>query len=138
VCITDGPRLSGIIATLDPCHLEEERMPDRHAGGDPWWLAIARDIAAQITAGTVQPGDRLPAAHEIATTWGVSVGTVTRGLQTLRQAGIVRGERGRPGLTVVRTPEPGEVPERALPLEERVRALEKAVAELTARLSGGV
>jgi GntR family transcriptional regulator len=112
-------------------------MPDRHTGGDPWWLAIARDIAAQITAGTVQPGDRLPAAHEIAEHWGISVGTVTRGLQTLRRAGVVRGEQGRAGLVVVRMPVSSDVPERAPSMEERVRALEEAVAELNARLGGG-
>jgi len=65
---------------------------------------IASGIQAALTAGDLQPGDRLPPQRELADASGVTLGTVTRAYQELEKLGLVRGEIGR-GTFVVRREE---------------------------------
>jgi len=67
------------------------------AGGwsRPLYLAIAQAIEADVLAGRLQPGDRLPPHRDLADRIGVTVGTVSRGYAEARKAGWISGEVGR-------------------------------------------
>ncbi len=64
-----------------------------HAG--PRYLAIAECLAADIRAGRLAGGDRLPPQRELAEQLGVTVGTVSRAYAEADRRGLVRGEVGR-------------------------------------------
>ncbi len=67
------------------------------AGGRsrPLYLAIAQAIEADVLAGRLRPGDRLPPHRDLADRIGVTVGTVSRGYAEARKAGWISGEVGR-------------------------------------------
>lgn len=59
------------------------------------YLAIAEALEADIRAGRVHPGDRLPAQRAIAETLGVDLTTVTRAFNEARRRGLVDAQAGR-------------------------------------------
>ncbi|MCB9759666.1 MAG: PLP-dependent aminotransferase family protein [Alphaproteobacteria bacterium] len=61
----------------------------------PKYVAIAEGLAADIRAGRLPPGGRLPTQRALADEVGVTVGTVTRAYALLRQQGLIVGEVGR-------------------------------------------
>jgi DNA-binding GntR family transcriptional regulator len=61
---------------------------------------IAEHFRAQIDAGELQPGDRLPPIREIAVTWQVARETAARALAALRAEGRVRALPGSGGTIV--------------------------------------
>jgi GntR family transcriptional regulator len=56
---------------------------------------IAASIRRGIADGTVQAGERLPGARELAASLRVSIHTVLAGYQTLRDEGLIELRRGR-------------------------------------------
>lgn len=66
---------------------------------EPVFAQIATAVRTQIVAGELSPGDRLPAAKEIATSLEVNAHTVLRAYQELRDEGLVELRRGK-GATV--------------------------------------
>lgn len=69
--------------------------PDLSKRTGPRYLAIAETLAADITAGRVAAGARLPTHRELADRLGVTVGTVTRAYAEAARRGLVGGEVGR-------------------------------------------
>lgn len=63
--------------------------------GKPKYLALADAIEADMAAGILLPGQRLPTHRDLADALGVTVGTVTRGYAEAARRGAVRGEVGR-------------------------------------------
>ena len=61
---------------------------------------IASAVGAQIIAGDLLTGERLPAARDLADALGINMHTVLRAYQTLRDQGLIELRRGR-GATVV-------------------------------------
>jgi len=67
-------------------------------------VAIAEALAADITAGRFNAGDRLPTHRDLAWRLGVTIGTVSRAYAEAARRGLVSGEIGRG--TYVRTLSP--------------------------------
>src|SRR5262245_25923013 len=81
---------------------------------------VAAEIRRAIADGEAKPGERLPAAKDLAAILGVNKNTVLRSLQILRNEGLLDFRRGR-GITVAGTPERGAVVQRARELVEFAR-----------------
>jgi GntR family transcriptional regulator len=81
---------------------------------------VAAEIRRAIADGEAKPGERLPAAKDLAAILGVNKNTVLRSLQLLRDEGLLEFRRGR-GITVAGTPERGAVVQRARELVEFAR-----------------
>ncbi|GAA3341878.1 GntR family transcriptional regulator [Curtobacterium pusillum] len=93
------------------------------AGGRvPPFEQVRSQIAAQISAGYLVDGERLPSVRGLADELGLAAGTVARAYQLLEEAGLVQTARGA-GTRVVR---PAEVPAQ---VTEAARALASAARE---------
>ncbi len=70
----------GSVPTFDP------------ASGEPDYLyaRMADHIQARIETGDLAPGARLPAERDLASEYGVAVGTARRAVEELRRRGLVR------------------------------------------------
>jgi DNA-binding transcriptional MocR family regulator len=78
------------------------RLARRTEKKGPIYLALAQAIAADVQAGRLKVGDRLPPQRDLAEALGVTVTTVTRGYAEASRLGLVSGEIGRG--TFVRPP----------------------------------
>lgn len=72
--------------------------------GKPRYLAIADAIAADLKAGKLKPGEKLPPQRQLAWQLGVTLGTVTRAYQEAERRGLLSGEVGRG--SYLRSPDP--------------------------------
>lgn len=61
----------------------------------PLFEQVAASVRADIVAGRLVPGDRLPAAKEVAAALEINVHTVLHAYQLLRDEGFVDLRRGR-------------------------------------------
>ncbi|WP_024755779.1 GntR family transcriptional regulator [Streptomyces exfoliatus] len=61
---------------------------------------IAACVRGALSDGSAEPGERLPAARELADSLGVNVHTVLRGYQRLREEGLIELRRGRGAVIV--------------------------------------
>lgn len=66
------------------------------------YTQIADDLRAQITAGSLRPGDDVPTEAELAETWHTSRGPIRNALARLRAEGLIETRRGRPARVVAR------------------------------------
>ena len=85
------------------------------ASAAPLFEQLVDGIRGGIVAGRIRTGERLPAARELADGLDVTVHTVLRAYQVLRDEGLVELRRGR-GATVAAQPD-------YAPLAEAVRAV---------------
>lgn len=70
-------------------------IPDLAQRSGPRYLAIADAIAADIRAGRLRTGERLPTHRDLAYRLGVTTGTVTRAYAEAERRGFIAGEVGR-------------------------------------------
>ncbi|HYH94538.1 PLP-dependent aminotransferase family protein [Hyalangium sp.] len=70
-------------------------VPELQGRSGPLYRAIADALAADIEAGRLAPGTRLPTHRELAERVGVTVGTVTRAYTEAERRGLIGGEVGR-------------------------------------------
>jgi DNA-binding transcriptional regulator YhcF (GntR family) len=74
---------------------------------EPPYRRIVETVRAQIAAGELRAGQRMPSTRQLARQWGVAIATATRAMATLRDDGLVEPKVGSG--TVVRAgaaPEP--------------------------------
>ena len=62
---------------------------------EPIFGQVAASVRADVVAGRLRPGDRLPAAREVAAAVGINVHTVLHAYQDLRDEGLIDMRRGR-------------------------------------------
>lgn len=64
--------------------------------GDPTppYEQIRRGVIAQVQAGALRPGDRLPSIRVLARDLGLAAGTVARAYKELEEAGVLLTGRG--------------------------------------------
>ncbi|MCK2036171.1 GntR family transcriptional regulator [Microbacterium sp. SSW1-49] len=65
------------------------------SSGAPLYEQVAASVRADIVAGRVSPGDRLPSARELADALEINLHTVLRAYQQLRDEGLIDLRRGR-------------------------------------------
>jgi len=70
-------------------------LPDLSAFPGPRYQAIAAALAADVAAGRLKPGERLPTHRDLAWNLGVTVGTVSRAYAEAERRGLTSGEVGR-------------------------------------------
>lgn len=61
----------------------------------PLYDQLAGSIRADMAAGRVRPGDKLPSARDVAASLDVNLHTVLRAYQELRDEGLLDMRRGR-------------------------------------------
>jgi DNA-binding GntR family transcriptional regulator len=69
--------------------------PLDHDSHVPLYLQAADWVAAQVAAGKLVPGTRLPAERDLAEQWGVAYMTIRRMMAELRERGIVVSQPGK-------------------------------------------
>jgi DNA-binding FadR family transcriptional regulator len=70
---------------------------------------VADELRAQIMAGLLRPGERLPAEPELGRMFGVSRGTVREALRVLVSQHLVETTRGVQGGSFVVSPDPAQL-----------------------------
>lgn len=75
----------------------------------PAYQQVADELRAQIVAGVVPPGQRLPTEPELGRLFGVSRGTVREALRVLVSQHLIETTRGVQGGSFVSSPDPGRV-----------------------------
>jgi DNA-binding transcriptional MocR family regulator len=70
-------------------------LPRRTALTHPFYRSLAELLAADVRAGRLSPGERLPTHRELADHLGVTVGTVTRAYAQAAEQGVVDATVGR-------------------------------------------
>jgi DNA-binding transcriptional MocR family regulator len=97
----------------------------------PTYRQVVDALARDIRSGRLRAGDRLPPQRDLASSIGVTVGTVTRAYQLAARQGLIGGEIGRG--TYVR-PLPGPDDGMALDLSLNAMPPHAHVSELAERL----
>src|SRR5690606_23279816 len=81
---------------------------------------VAAAVRRALADGALHPGDRLPAAREVARLLQINVHTVLRGYQQLREEGLIDLRRGR-GAVVIAVPAQARLREAAIQLVAAAR-----------------
>jgi len=105
-------------------------LPDISRGSGPLYIRLADKIEADIGEGVLPPGAKLPPQRNLAFDVGVTIGTVTRAYNLVRERGLVSGEVGRGTFVLNReTAGPAET-ERPSPIHDGTRASAKEPGKL--------
>ena len=70
-------------------------LPELEPGKGPLYLQLADRIETDIAEGILAPGTKLPPQRNLAFDIGVTIGTIGRAYNLIRERGLVSGEVGR-------------------------------------------
>lgn len=96
---------------------------------------LAAAVRAEIGRGALRPGDRLPAARELAAALDINIHTVLRAYQELRDEGLVDLRRGRGAVVTEHAAPPAELLDAVRRLTTEARRLGVGPATLVAMIS---
>ena len=99
------------------------------AAEEPLFAQIAGSVRTAALHGQVHPGERLPAARELAASLGINVHTVLHAYQSLRDEGLIELRRGR-GAVLTSAAVPAAAPTAASATGTDVSALAQAAVHL--------
>ena len=74
---------------------QDDTLPLSRDQGITLWRQIVRTVEAEIAAGRLAAGDKLPSEAQLSARYGVNRHTVRRALEQLSRQGLVRVEQGR-------------------------------------------
>lgn len=77
-------------------------MPERPSGPHAPYMTVLDALAAEIKAGKIKPGEKIPSEADLVQRFGVARMTARRAVGVLRERGLVRTEWGK-GTFVVAT-----------------------------------
>ncbi|WP_406048312.1 GntR family transcriptional regulator [Kribbella sp. NBC_00889] len=101
----------------------------------PAYVQVADRLRDLIRNGTLRPGDRLPAGHDLSEQFGVAIMTVRKAIDVLRLEGAVSSQQGRGVfVTAAAAKEPADLESLRVAVERltvRVAALEDAASQRT-------
>lgn len=102
------------------------------SSGAPLYEQVASSVRADIVAGRVSPGDRLPSARELAEALEINLHTVLRAYQQLRDEHLIDLRRGRGAVVSASAAPLAELAQDIAALVARASALGLSSATLAA------
>jgi GntR family transcriptional regulator len=69
---------------------------------EPLFVQLATQVRAAVADGSLRPGERLPAARDLAASLEINLHTVLRAYQDLRNEGLIELRRGRGAVITAR------------------------------------
>lgn len=72
------------------------------AANQPLFAQLAAQVRAAVADGSLRPGERLPAARDLAALLEINLHTVLRAYQDLRNEGLLELRRGRGAVVTAR------------------------------------
>jgi DNA-binding transcriptional MocR family regulator len=100
----------------------------------PLYERLIGALAADVEAGALPPGARLPPHRDLAFRLGLSIGTVTRAYAEAERRGLIRGHVGR-GSFVAERPDPVTLPAGPIDLARNLPPLEPTARRYPAALA---
>ncbi|MFJ9108205.1 GntR family transcriptional regulator [Streptomyces sp. NPDC102283] len=70
-------------------------MPERPSGPHAPYMTVLDALAAEIKAGKIKPGEKIPSEADLVQRFGVARMTARRAVGVLRERGLVRTEWGK-------------------------------------------
>jgi DNA-binding transcriptional MocR family regulator len=115
-------------------------LPQIESGSGPKYLAIAAALQADVQAGRLKPGHRLPPQRLLAKELGVDLTTVTRAFNEARRLGLIEATTGRGSFVRGRAPEPGGAALQVSPIIDLSMNMppQPAEAKLRERIQDGI
>src|SRR5690348_1530120 len=128
--VASAPALGAGDRRFESCRPDMEIQLDDADPRAPY-EQIRAGIAAQVDAGTLWAGDRLPTVRRLAEDLGVAANTVARAYRELEASGVIE-TRGRAGSFVMGDRVEREAKEAAVAYLERTKALGLSAADAVA------
>lgn len=100
----------------------------------PQYVQVVESIRADVSSGALPLGKRLPSHAEMATDYGVSVGTIKRALGRLQEEGLVVSRQGQPA-HIRAQPDPVRSTIDTSDVRAALIALDRRLADVEQRLS---
>jgi GntR family transcriptional regulator len=104
------------------------------SSGESLFDQLAAAVRAEVGRGVLRPGDRLPAARDLAASLDINVHTVLRAYQELRDEGLVDLRRGRGAIVTDLAAPPVELLDAVRSLTAEAHRLGVAPATLVAMI----
>lgn len=104
----------------------------------PLFERVAASVRADVLAGSLTPGDRLPSAREVSAALDINLHTVLHAYQQLRDEGLVDLRRGRGAVVAASAAPLAELAEEVADLVARARALGVSAETLAAIVTASV